>query len=311
MIMTPEKDEDLADLIKSQTGMSWDLIQADMHENSTEELIEGMSALGLYVNKKFALEVARRDDAVFYLRKLIQDGVYWRRSGPGEGWSPIHAMHILALIKSREALELLLDIIRYHNDDLFGWLTENVASLLVAFGEDAYERIKEFTEDATLETFARSAGVTGLAVLAKKYPSHLNDAKEHIIKLLNTTSDNTFASLIVDDLASFHDLSVLPEIHRVFQEGKIEEFHITEEDVELIIKGEYDDDFKRHTEEPIKHFSRESIEYLHSLHYDKPKENYTKGDKKPPKEKKVGRNDPCPCGSGKKYKKCCMGKEPS
>ena len=30
---------------------------------------------------------------------------------------------------------------------------------------------------------------------------------------------------------------------------------------------------------------------------------------KPPKPKKakaiVGRNDPCPCGSGKKYKKCC------
>jgi preprotein translocase subunit SecA len=23
------------------------------------------------------------------------------------------------------------------------------------------------------------------------------------------------------------------------------------------------------------------------------------------KENRVGRNDPCPCGSGKKYKKCC------
>ena len=23
---------------------------------------------------------------------------------------------------------------------------------------------------------------------------------------------------------------------------------------------------------------------------------------------KVGRNDPCPCGSGKKFKKCCMDK---
>jgi preprotein translocase subunit SecA len=22
-------------------------------------------------------------------------------------------------------------------------------------------------------------------------------------------------------------------------------------------------------------------------------------------EPKIGRNDPCPCGSGKKYKKCC------
>ncbi|MBV8314698.1 MAG: SEC-C domain-containing protein [Planctomycetaceae bacterium] len=25
--------------------------------------------------------------------------------------------------------------------------------------------------------------------------------------------------------------------------------------------------------------------------------------------KKVGRNDPCPCGSGKKFKACCMRKE--
>ena len=24
---------------------------------------------------------------------------------------------------------------------------------------------------------------------------------------------------------------------------------------------------------------------------------------------KIGRNDPCPCGSGKKYKKCCLAKE--
>jgi len=23
-------------------------------------------------------------------------------------------------------------------------------------------------------------------------------------------------------------------------------------------------------------------------------------------EEKIGRNDPCPCGSGKKYKKCCL-----
>jgi len=29
------------------------------------------------------------------------------------------------------------------------------------------------------------------------------------------------------------------------------------------------------------------------------------------KDKKVGPNDPCPCGSGKKYKKCCMHKEKS
>lgn len=25
--------------------------------------------------------------------------------------------------------------------------------------------------------------------------------------------------------------------------------------------------------------------------------------------KQIGRNDPCPCGSGKKYKKCCLSKD--
>jgi len=25
-------------------------------------------------------------------------------------------------------------------------------------------------------------------------------------------------------------------------------------------------------------------------------------------DKKIGRNDPCPCGSGKKYKQCCLAK---
>jgi hypothetical protein len=27
-------------------------------------------------------------------------------------------------------------------------------------------------------------------------------------------------------------------------------------------------------------------------------------------DEKVGRNDPCPCGSGLKFKKCCFGKPP-
>ena len=30
---------------------------------------------------------------------------------------------------------------------------------------------------------------------------------------------------------------------------------------------------------------------------------------KPIRSNKVGRNEPCSCGSSKKYKKCCMGKE--
>lgn len=35
---------------------------------------------------------------------------------------------------------------------------------------------------------------------------------------------------------------------------------------------------------------------------------FTGAPRREPVEPKVGRNEPCPCGSGKKYKKCCLGK---
>jgi len=311
--MPAEKDEDLADLIRSQTGMSWDLMLADMHDIPTEELIDGLTALELYVNKKFAQEIAGRKDAVFHLRKLIQNGLYWYQTGPGKAWSPIHTIFILALIRNREALQLLLDIIRYRNEELSDWLTENAPSLLVAFGEDAIEPLKEFTEDETLESFARSTATTALKVLAKNFPQHENDIKLHLIELLKTTEDDTFAGLVADDLTSFHDPSVISEIHRAFEMERIDEMIIREEEIIDTINGVYHDideaEFKRNTEDPLNHFSRRNIEYLHNLHYVRSKEKHVKPAEVKPSKEKIGRNEPCPCGSGKKYKKCCMGKE--
>jgi Preprotein translocase subunit SecA (ATPase, RNA helicase) len=56
------------------------------------------------------------------------------------------------------------------------------------------------------------------------------------------------------------------------------------------------------------------IERVPSLHYRHDELTATAGDSPSEKPKaqprritqKVGRNDPCPCGSGKKYKHCCM-----
>jgi len=321
MKTTAISDEDFADLIQDQTQMSWDLIHSDMHEISTEELIRGLTALELYVNKKFAQEIAGRDDAVFHLRKLIQDGKYWPENGPGKGWTPIHAIHILALIKSKDALSLLLDTMRYRGDDLDIWLTENVAGLLIAFGEDAIEPLKEFTRDETLEAFARATATTALVLLSRNRPSQKNEVMQHLIKLLNTTSDIKFASMVIQDLALFHDMSVMPEIHRGFEEGRIVEIFMSEENLEKRIKGKDDENkIKKHTQDPLNHFSREHIERLHTIQLSEAEEDFSwLGEDDPESElddeiirkEKIGRNEPCPCGSGKKYKKCCMGKEKS
>ncbi len=67
---------------------------------------------------------------------------------------------------------------------------------------------------------------------------------------------------------------------------------------------------KKRMKEVTKIFEKNDWEYTIEVDQDKPEDitdleillNWPK-----PKgaEKKVGRNDPCPCGSGNKYKKCC------
>ena len=116
--MKTNQYDDLSDFISQETEFEWDDMKDDLSDYPTDLLIEIMVELGLYVNKTLATEIAQRDDAVFYLRKLLQDGIHWHNEAPGDGWSPFHAIHILALIKDRESFELLLDILRYHQDNL-------------------------------------------------------------------------------------------------------------------------------------------------------------------------------------------------
>jgi preprotein translocase subunit SecA len=71
-------------------------------------------------------------------------------------------------------------------------------------------------------------------------------------------------------------------------------------------------------QEMIRNIQEDTLRYLFRLQMKSTQERQQKsynlsyshgeGDEKPQpirRQKKVGRNDPCPCGSGKKYKKCC------
>lgn len=60
-------------------------------------------------------------------------------------------------------------------------------------------------------------------------------------------------------------------------------------------------------EDTVRHLYHVQLEHLPRREKVAEPVNASHGDsvKKPVRKKKVGRNDPCPCGSGKKYKKCC------
>ena len=104
-------------------------------------------------------------------------------------------------------------------------------------------------------------------------------------------------------------LNILPHIHPDmnnssqnitydYQLDKIIEIeYISEENAEEIIEKlkEFDKDIFKKRHVALKR------ELRHSLH--------NKFFKNKRSSRKIGRNEPCPCGSGKKYKKCCLEKE--
>lgn len=267
----------------------------------TEFLITEMVSLCLEVPQELAQQIASRDHAVSYLRVILQNKKYWHQGGPGDAWAPIHAIHILPLIKTKDALELLLDIIRDERDALGEWITESTPTLIAAFGENAIERLKEYILDETLDIYIRSSVATALRMISHQYPDRKDDMKSFLSKLLVDVNDPTLAAFLIDTLLSFKDRNLLPQIHTAFEKGRINTNVIRRDDVDWVFNlPEEEQSYSKFMKNPIEHFSKENINYLRKICYPELK-IHTKNTRT-----KIGRNDPCPCGSGKKYKKCCM-----
>lgn len=272
-------------------------------EMKTELLISEMVSLCLEVPQELAQQIASRDDAVSYLRAILQNEKYWHQGGPGDAWAPIHAIHILPLVKTKDALELLLDILRNESDALGEWITESIPTLIAAFGESAIERLKEYILDETLDIYVRGSVATALNVIAHQYPDKKDDIKSFISKLLEEINDPTLAAFFIDELLSFKDQNLLPQIYTAFENGRIDTNAISYDDVNWVFNlPEERQSYSKFMKNPIEHFSKENINYLRKMYYPESKIHTKKT------ETKIGRNDPCPCGSGKKYKKCCMKK---
>jgi len=274
---------------------------SEYKEMKTEQLINEMVSLCLEVPPELAQEIGSRDNAISFLSDILHNDEYWDHGGPGDGWAPYHVIHILPLIKTKEALELLLETTRDKLDLLDGWITESTPTLLAAFGESAIERLKEWVLDEKLDLYIRGSIATALNVIAHQHPDKTEEIKAFLSNLLEDTKDPTFAAFLIDELLSFKDAKFLPQVQKAFEDERIDTDVINEHIVDWLFNlPEKEQSYFKFMRSPLVHFSRENISYLKKISYP---------EKKTPAKKtqmKIGRNDPCPCGSGKKYKKCCM-----
>ena len=79
-----------------------------------------------------------------------------------------------------------------------------------------------------------------------------------------------------------------------------------EENSSVRLEIDFEKLYKKMVEYKAEHLYQ--LPQWNNIYTEEERKNFTKEQKKSRtivKDKKIGRNDPCPCGSGKKYKKCC------
>ncbi len=178
---------------------------------------------------------------------------------------------------------------------------QSTPTLLAAFCDSAIERLEEWVLDEELDLYIRGSIATALNVIVHQYPEKEDGIKSFLSKLFNDTSDPTFAAFLSDELLSFKDPDLLPLVWKVFEDGRIDTEVIDRNTIDWVFNlPEKEQSYFKFMKSPLEHFSKERINYLRKISYPE-KEAPSKN-----KKTKIGRNDPCPCGSGKKYKKCCM-----
>ena len=279
---------------------------------STADLVGELVQSGLDVDRSLAEELVGRGGAVIpYLAQILDGDEYWSidEKTLGRGWAPISALHLLAAIADPDGLEPILRVLHRRPDDLGDWLTEDIPSILACFGLAAVDPVKEIVSNRYLDVYVRVVASRALSLIAREHP----DCKDGIIDffhkiLVREKEDKTFLSFCVGDLAEIKDPSSKPIIRSLFDGGRIDEEIITWSCIKDIYHT-WGDDLLARKEDPMSFFSPENLNYLRKID-EAPSEHGTQSTEPwsalEEPERRVGRNDPCPCGSGKKYKKCCL-----
>ncbi len=275
---------------------------------STEELIRELVNSELVVDPGLAREISQRPDAVPHLVRIIEDDTSFMEGSPGDGWAPIHASFLLGAIKTPAAWDAVFWLLRERDEEMRDWITEDFPTILANFGLDAVEDLKKCISDRTLGLYQRSTAIGALSTIAHKHPEIWDSTVRFFRQLLQEEDDPELLGFLICDLSEFKDPDALEDIKSAFDKGLVDDFIIKMEDVNVTYSSPGESlDYQRYSADPLEHFNPQKFERLWKISY----ENQRIPDrlKRMLKPEKIGRNDPCPCGSGKKYKKCCMKKD--
>jgi yecA family protein len=308
----------------------------ELRNFSNQELMDLITSMDDLLPRKVVDECVRRGEQITpLLVNFLQDDHNWEKDvHEGRWWALLHCMFILGLIPGPEAAAGLLNVFtRMQNDpdnDLWDWVSGYWPALFRNKRDDANAMLCEIVADANRDWYPRTEAAECVLEAAAAADENALDSTLDWIAQLATDSRtdlfcrSTLGSLLLDyprarhkalleNLASeqtksgdlFFNFSYM-DIEHAYNETEETpvsrwetfsnpwQFYDPDNIAERLQRWEQDelddDDFPFTDEGSLGFYSDDFYPETPFIR-DSPK---------------VGRNDPCPCGSGKKYKKCCL-----
>lgn len=262
------------------------------------------------------------DEVVPAFLELLEDAAEGRFLG--ENLEALFLIiHILAELRERRAYRPLVAFLRGDQElveSLLGdAITETLPKVLISLYDGDMEPIRGLIEDRSVDEFVRDAGFAAWTYFAAQGEVTAEEARRYLLHCLETLEPKKHSHIWVSwidavtilGFADFRDA-----VRRVFEEQRLppwvqtyEDFEqdletfLTTMDREKLLRQERLEAFT----DVIGHFETwhgYSEEYLREQRRERLLAETVEPLRNPVKH--VGRNDPCPCGSGKKFKKCCL-----
>jgi hypothetical protein len=246
----------------------------------------------------YAEEFGIRHEHVGELIRLACDAALLDAdSGTREVWAPLHAWRALGQLRAAESVVPLLALMKtMPGDDV---AEEELPVVLGMIGPAAIPEIAGFLADRSSSTTPVVAAITAVKEIAARHP----ECRAECVGILTRTlepqagTEPTISGFAVSALIDLAAVEAIDVIRAAFRRSSVDiSIAGDEEDVEIALGLRE----RRATPAPRYQILPPGWPQRPDARIFQPDTETT------PRLAKVGRNDLCPCGSGKKYKKCCL-----
>ena len=268
-----------------------------------------------------------RESLIADLEKVIEDGI---ARGPWflewwdfdeTTWFPLHAVFLLGEAGARGSLPAVLRFLEQHPEILDFWLGDSISWQIIYPWVDAFlPELGEWMKTPGVSAKGKETVIGAVTQHALHHPARRDEAVAWMGELMdfflassldaNVIDTRTISSLVAEAI-DLRAVELLPRIATLYDKRYISEimiggFESVRQDISA--KGS-PRDVKQVL--PMLSFYRQlKVGSTGNSPADAGK-GYREIFGCPAEEPaapavSVGRNDPCPCGSGKKYKKCCL-----